>query len=260
MKQLYRKNAIILIVTILSIFLLGVEVASAQQYCVDSSYVGDGDIPDARNCFSDISDCSTEETRIGDSDDWLVERSCYTVTSSSDEPAAPRSPNVEYVPLVSLPGVPEGQGVGLGSYLDSMFKIGIGLAGVFAVLMIVIGGIQYIGGAANPSARTEAKNKITNAIFGLVLALGAWLILYTVNPNLLKKDIIITPVTPVSGTPPTSTQSTQYCVDYYSLDSDGDREGAKITDCFLTTQNCSTRESSLRGHDGWSIDRNCYTR
>lgn len=100
----------------------------------------------------------------------------------------------EYVPLAPLPGISAGQGLSLSNYLDAIFKIGIGLAGVFAVLMIVIGGIQYIGGAANPSARTEAKSKITNAILGLLLALGAWLILYVINPDLLKKEIIITPV------------------------------------------------------------------
>ncbi len=92
-----------------------------------------------------------------------------------------------YVPLAPLPGVTAGQGIGLGNYVNAIFKIGIGLAGVFAVLMIVIGGVQYIGGAANPSARSEAKGKITNAIFGLLLALSAWLILYIINPDLLKK-------------------------------------------------------------------------
>lgn len=93
----------------------------------------------------------------------------------------------KYVPLAPLPGILKDQGISLGNYFESLFRIGIGLAGVFAVLMIVIGGVQYVGGAASPSARSDAKNKITNALFGLLLALGAWLLLYTINPDLLKK-------------------------------------------------------------------------
>jgi len=98
-----------------------------------------------------------------------------------------------YIPLEPLTTSAE-SGVTLSSYLDDVFKIGIGLAGVFAVLMIVIGGISYIGGASSPSARSEAKGKITSAIMGLILALAAWLLLYTINPNLLKKELSISEV------------------------------------------------------------------
>ncbi len=95
-----------------------------------------------------------------------------------------------YIPLEPLTES-AASGVTLSTYLADLFKIGIGLAGVFAVLMIVIGGISYIGGASNPSARSEAKSKITNAIFGLILAMASWLILNTINPDLLKTGLII---------------------------------------------------------------------
>jgi len=106
-----------------------------------------------------------------------------------------------YVPLAPLPGVPAGQETDIGSYLGSIFKIGIGLAGVFAVLMIIISGIQFIGGAASPSAHTEAKERMVNAILGLILALGSWLILNTINPNLLKTNLELAEVT-VTGSGP----------------------------------------------------------
>lgn len=101
----------------------------------------------------------------------------------------------QYVPLAPLPGVGVGGGATtLSNYLESIFKIGIGLAGVFAVLMIIIAGIEYIGGAASPSARSDARKRITNALLGLILALGAWLILNTINPALLNKGLNVTPV------------------------------------------------------------------
>ncbi len=99
----------------------------------------------------------------------------------------------DYIPLEALPGVSK-EGTNLSSYLSAIFNIGIGLAGALAVLMIVVGGIGYIAGASNPSARSEAKKKITDAIIGLILAMASWLILYTVNPDLLKNKLKITPI------------------------------------------------------------------
>lgn len=97
----------------------------------------------------------------------------------------------DYVPLEVLPGI-TGTGTNLGEYLSAIFNIGISLAGVFAVLMIVVGGVQYIGGAASPSARSEAKNRITNAILGLLLATSSWLIVYIINPDLIKNTLSVT--------------------------------------------------------------------
>ncbi|GMQ95341.1 MAG: hypothetical protein BMS9Abin13_454 [Patescibacteria group bacterium] len=94
-----------------------------------------------------------------------------------------------YVPLAPLPGVKAG--TGLGEYIQTLFQIGIGIAGVLAVLMLVVAGIEYIGGAGNPAAKSDAKERIRNALFGLILALSSWLILNTLNPDLLKTGLDI---------------------------------------------------------------------
>ncbi|MFA6514720.1 MAG: D-alanyl-D-alanine carboxypeptidase family protein [Candidatus Paceibacterota bacterium] len=72
----------------------------------------------------------------------------------------------------------------VGDYFNIIFKIAIGLCGALAVIMIVLGGIQYMG---NESifGQTEAKSKITAAILGLLIALGAYALLNTINPDLL---------------------------------------------------------------------------
>ena len=120
--------------------------------------------------------------------------------------------NAQYIPLAPLPGI-DGQSITLGGYVSAAFKIGIGLAGVFAVLMIVISGVQFIGGAASPSARTEATGRITNALFGLIIALGAWLLLNTINPDLTDTNIKfpVTQVQQVNINSPQSSTETQYC-------------------------------------------------
>ncbi|HBB54398.1 TPA: hypothetical protein DEQ22_03165 [Candidatus Nomurabacteria bacterium] len=82
-----------------------------------------------------------------------------------------------------------GKGGGaLGGYLNLMIKLFIGICAVLAVIMIVIGGIQYMT-TELISSKEEGKKRILGAIFGLLLALGAYTLLYTINPNLLKSDL-----------------------------------------------------------------------
>ncbi len=76
----------------------------------------------------------------------------------------------------------------LGDYLNIMIRIFIGICAVLAVIMIVMGGIEYMTSEL-VSSKGEGKSKITHAIFGLLLALGAYLILNTINPQLLKTDL-----------------------------------------------------------------------
>lgn len=104
----------------------------------------------------------------------------------------------DYVPLEALPGVSD-TGTTMSEYLSAIFNIGIGVAAVFAVLMIVVGGVQYIGGASSPSARNEAKNRITNAILGLLLAVSSWLIVYIINPNLIKNTLNVSNISTLSA-------------------------------------------------------------
>lgn len=84
---------------------------------------------------------------------------------------------------------PTGAGGGaLGGYLNLMIKLFIGICAVLAVIMIVMGGIQYMTSELI-SSKEAGKERIRNAIFGLLLALGAYTLLFTINPNLLNTDL-----------------------------------------------------------------------
>lgn len=91
-----------------------------------------------------------------------------------------------YAVLQSIPGIEADSTPTFSEYLEKIYIIGIGLAGILAVLMIVIGGIQYIGSGMSPSGKSDAKDRITNAIMGLLLALLSYLILNTIDPNLVS--------------------------------------------------------------------------
>lgn len=82
----------------------------------------------------------------------------------------------------------------IGGYVNIMFKIIIGIVGVLAVVMLVLGGVQYMSTDAI-SGKESGKETIQHALGGLILALGAFVILNTINPNILNLNIGITPIT-----------------------------------------------------------------
>ena len=74
-----------------------------------------------------------------------------------------------------------------GDMLESIFIYGLGLVGISALIMLVFGGLKYMTATDNPGQVGSAKETMRNAIFGLVLALLSFLILFTINPDLVQK-------------------------------------------------------------------------
>ncbi|MBQ8996571.1 hypothetical protein IJ095_00880 [Candidatus Saccharibacteria bacterium] len=54
------------------------------------------------------------------------------------------------------------------------------VAGMLAVVMIIVAGIKFITSAGDPAGVAKAKKGLTAAIVGLVIALAAWAIVNTV--------------------------------------------------------------------------------
>lgn len=109
----------------------------------------------------------------------------FSVNLVSAEP----DPNRVYLLQPDIIQLPEGsQDSGLGNYLSLLFKTLIGLAGGISALIIVVSGLQYMLSEV-PGVKTSAKGRIQEALTGLVLALAAYLILYTINPDLTNLDL-----------------------------------------------------------------------
>ena len=71
-------------------------------------------------------------------------------------------------------------------YLNGLYTFGIAIAGILAVVMISLGAFSYIvTSGGNSSKMLDAKDMITEAIFGLILALAAYLLLFVLNPDLI---------------------------------------------------------------------------
>src|SRR3990167_10753943 len=92
----------------------------------------------------------------------------------------------DYTMLAPIPQLAtEGEKTNAVTYVTGLFKLAIGLAGALAVVMIIYAGIKYMSTDAF-SGKEEAKGVIENALWGLGLAIAAWLILYTINPKLVE--------------------------------------------------------------------------
>jgi len=105
-----------------------------------------------------------------------------TFDPNANKPGATPGAYKLLAPIGSLTEAPEN----MGDYFNTIFLIAIGLCGVLAVIMIVIGGIQYMGDES-VFGKTDAKERIKSAILGLIIALGSYALLNTINPDLLGK-------------------------------------------------------------------------
>ncbi|MEK7186779.1 MAG: hypothetical protein AAB690_00430, partial [Patescibacteria group bacterium] len=75
-------------------------------------------------------------------------------------------------------------------YVVGIVRLAIAVAAVLAVVRIIFAGIKYMSTEAFQS-KGEAKTDIQNAVWGLLLAIGAYLILNTINPNLVEFKLTI---------------------------------------------------------------------
>lgn len=99
-------------------------------------------------------------------------------TKPKDTPATP----LPYKPLEEIPLV--GKQTELTAYLRAIFQFGLGIIAIVSMLAIMIGGYLYMFSAGGKA--DKAKPMITNALLGLGLALVSWIIIYTINPDLIE--------------------------------------------------------------------------
>lgn len=96
--------------------------------------------------------------------------------------------DTSYKFLAPLPGFDfinlAGNSCPFGKYISTFFSLFLGIIALLAFLMIVIGGIEYMT-SESISGKGAGKERIQNAILGLLIALASWLILETINPKLL---------------------------------------------------------------------------
>jgi len=82
-------------------------------------------------------------------------------------------------------GAEKGDAVGLAGYIRAIYLFALGAVGAAALLTLVISGLIYML-SDTVFSKEQAKDYIWGAIGGIVLAFAAYLILFTINPDLVK--------------------------------------------------------------------------
>lgn len=70
-----------------------------------------------------------------------------------------------------------------------VIQILLAIAGLIAVLFLIIGGLRYITAHGNEEQAEAAKKTITHAIIGVVIVILAFVIIRVIANALIKKDI-----------------------------------------------------------------------
>lgn len=91
--------------------------------------------------------------------------------------SAPTEVEIGGVKYLQIPWIAE--------YISAVYNYVLGIVGIVAVIMIAVGGVIWLTAGGSPDRVKTAKDYISGAIIGLFLALGSYVILYTINPALL---------------------------------------------------------------------------
>jgi len=125
---------------------------------------------------------------------------CLPVLAAATDP-------INFRPSVSIPGSNFQAGatttfsersIGyIGQYISGFYNYAMAIVGILAVIVLMIAGVIWLTSGGNPNKVGQAKDLISGALVGLGLLLGSWILLNTVNPDLVKFK-----VTPIRGIKP----------------------------------------------------------
>jgi hypothetical protein len=97
----------------------------------------------------------------------------------------------------------------LGRCVNQIYIWSLAAAAILALFMIVIGGYITMTAAGNAERASRGKNYIQSSLIGLVLLIGAYVLLNTINPDLVNFNPTTfsdttTPVPTPTANPPRS--------------------------------------------------------
>ncbi|OGL78572.1 hypothetical protein A3E39_02045 [Candidatus Uhrbacteria bacterium RIFCSPHIGHO2_12_FULL_60_25] len=177
---------------------------------------------DAKALGSSADDCTAVATKTKLPAGWtcdttpLTEQKCKTVSDGGVCPKAPTSaytyaeapgeavkkdaskqaaPIPDIIPTlnVPIPGLTFTGGSAasslFGEYIAALYRYAISIAAIAATVMFVFGAFQFLLGSAVPQIN-KGRAYMIDAVVGLLLVMGATLILRTVNPALVSLEAL----------------------------------------------------------------------
>ncbi len=79
--------------------------------------------------------------------------------------------------------------INFAEYISVVYNYLMGFAMTVAIVFLMVGGVRYVLGGVSEKAIKGAKDMMTKSVEGFVLLMFAYVILYTVNPQLIKLQV-----------------------------------------------------------------------
>jgi|GEM_PF-1605448 len=124
----------------------------------------------------------------------------------------------DFKPSVTIPGFFEAgqpypiKGDTLGTYIKAIYTFSVYAGSILAAVMILMAGYSWLTAGGNVNQIGQAKKMLGGALGGFVLLLTSWVLLNTINPDLVQfKPFNIQPI--INGTS-SAIEDTQPCLNY----------------------------------------------
>jgi len=86
---------------------------------------------------------------------------------------------------VPIPGLTTTCLPALPDYISAIYNFALTIIGIVCFGALLYGGFRYLTSAGKPTAMADAKDQIFSAILGMIILFSAYLILKTINPELI---------------------------------------------------------------------------
>lgn len=116
----------------------------------------------------------------------------------------------DFVPLVGIPGLTGSATDNFSDYINAVYRLSISIAALIAVVKIIGAGVKYMFSDIVTS-KSAAIADIRSSLLGLLVVIGAVLILSTVNEDLTNFKITLTPTDVTAPPPPVLTPIEELC-------------------------------------------------
>lgn len=101
----------------------------------------------------------------------------------------PLTQGADFTKIFGLTGASMGRGTNdLTTFINGAFKLTLSIGAILAVLRVAWAGYEYMSSDAW-GEKSHAKEILGDVVIGLLLLLGAYLILYQINPDITKLQI-----------------------------------------------------------------------
>ncbi len=80
---------------------------------------------------------------------------------------------------------PQTVNVNIAQYFRYVYYTILAISGLLALGALFYAGFRYLTSVGSPAALQDAKDQIFAALFGMLILFGSWLVLYTINPQLV---------------------------------------------------------------------------